>query len=290
MHSNLQPQTHEPLVSTEELGRARQLLAHLRSRHGMAYQPHHKIFISKGQFTIKTVESWSELLEVLKLRHSIFQVEQRNQIRPLELDLDELDLHCDHVGVFSGSSLIGTYRLTSNLFSQLFYCTERFELDEWLSSGVNALELGRACVHVSHRKTSALHLLWRGIVDYAIGLRAEYLFGSASLPITETFALANLCLDIDHYQYFSNQFWFDVTASRRFAGLHTQIQFIEQHHRVFERRPFLAKIPALFQFYLSAGARIGAEPAFDQAMKCADFLTLLNLRETSERHRRKYLS
>jgi putative hemolysin len=43
------------------------------------------------------------------------------------------------------------------------------------------IELGRACVHAEHRNVNLLHLLWRGIANYAREHNARFLVGCSAL-------------------------------------------------------------------------------------------------------------
>src|SRR5258708_165105 len=92
------------------------LLAKLHNKHSNGYQAFSPIRIETGPYVVKTLDTWAELWQALRLRHEVFWWEQRGVIQPFEIDVDALDLICDHLGIFENSSgeLLGSYRLTSS--------------------------------------------------------------------------------------------------------------------------------------------------------------------------------
>ena len=95
-------------------------------------------------------------------------------------DTDEFDRICDHLIVehVTTGKIVGTYRLqtgTTAVANAGFYSEREFDFSPYNRLGDSVIELGRACVHRDHRSTDVLHLLWRGIAQYAMRHGGRYL-------------------------------------------------------------------------------------------------------------------
>lgn len=233
---------------------------------------------STENFLLKTAENPFELRQALKLRHEVFYKELQNKETADHLDVDDLDLVCDHLLIIDKQSgrVVGTYRLISSLFSSRFYSEGEFEIQEILRQPGNKLELGRACIHQDFRNGAIINLLWKGICQYVKQTDAKYIFGCASVQTTDT-----------------------AVAGRLFAQLRAQgLSPSEYNVRPTEAYradiPALAsldtgdELPALVKSYILAGAKFYGEPALDQDFECFDFFMMLKTEEMSRLFRRRY--
>jgi putative hemolysin len=242
-------------------------------------EPFVRIHIENGRYLIKTVDSVSELEEVLRMRGEIFGEEYGLNRSSSTLDVDRYDFNCDHLVIKSRETgeCVGTYRMLCSTFTCEFYSENEFELSAFLGAPGVKLELGRACIRREHRKGSVLSLLWRGIVQYAVETRADYLFGCSSVK-TESFldsrALNEAFLREDKVGTEWNirpKESFSFTEEDRQKGSTGEIE-----------------IPSLLKSYLGAGARIYGEPAYDREFHCLDYLTILKLDELKSSFERRY--
>lgn len=242
-------------------------------------EPFVRIRIEQGRYTIKTVDSIAELEEVFRMRGEIFNEEYGLNRRPGSMDIDPFDFNCDHLVIKSRDTgeCVGTYRMLCSTFTKDFYSETEFELSEFLLAPGIKLELGRACIRKEHRRGAVISLLWRGIVQYALETRADYLFGCSSVK-TESYSQSLLLSEA-----FSREGKLGAEWNIRPRG---EFLFLpEERSKLTENE---VEIPSLLKSYLGAGARIYGEPAYDREFRCLDYLTILKLDELKSSFERRY--
>jgi putative hemolysin len=229
--------------------------------------------LERGNYLLKTLEDWPELRQALRLRHDIFHTEHHGRVLSTELDVDELDLQCDHLGLFEKNTgeFIGVYRLASSAYTDLFYARRKFSIEPFLALPGRKLELGRACVRKDFRNGATLTLLWRGIFEYARLSGADYLFGSASIRVTDPDKVALIQAFCQEYGHLTQDY--PIQVRPEYAYPEFALPSAEQVRPQAEE--INAAIPPLFQSYLRMGARVAAMPARDGFLHCADFLMIL---------------
>jgi putative hemolysin len=237
---------------------------------------------SVGNYTIKTVQSWQEWRRVLKLRYEVF-FEEFSGITPYsftpKVDIDHHDFSCDHLIVLENKTdkIVATYRLrTSSDPAEDFYTLGEFNLDTFLANEGRKMELGRACVSKEFRQGPVLRLLWRGLCEYAALSKARYMFGCSSLtreemgdwPLIHQHALkhnavlpANWAMPIGNF----------VLSS------YPEIQTLCYPADATPHKKTLS----LLSMYLMAGAKIGANLAYDAEMDCVDIFTVIDMQEVN---------
>lgn len=267
-------------TTTKTVTNFRDRLLQLKLR---AFQPKIEFETHVNNFTIKTVTKPEELQEVLKLRYQVFIREGLNKTNFSELDFDRYDLLADHIIVKDQKEnrTVGTYRLLSSQFTNEFYSQNEFHLDTFLSSQGSKLELGRACIHPFYRTGSSLSLVWKGIGEYAKSVRADYLFGCASVSTTcPKLSLALYNHTKPHHSY---RFQIEPTKNYRFSD-----DSLRGDHGIFSTDYLDDKIPSLLKSYIKAGALIHGFPAFDSDFSCIDFMTILNIHTMNEKFKYRY--
>lgn len=238
------------------------------------YSPRASIHIYTRRFTVKTVENGTELAQVLRLRHDVFYRELLNKRKIFQLDMDRFDFFCDHLVIVDNrtAEMVGTYRLNASTFSNDFYTETEFHFDSVRNLPGHKLELGRACVKDGYRNGITLTLMWKGVLAYMQETGCRYLFGCSSVKTVEPEEIRAL------YQY--------MITKHRFPGLHNvrprrafRVRKLNGNGPPWSDEEIADLIPPLLQFYLKCGAGICGEPALDNAFKCIDFLTVLDLYE-----------
>src|SRR5580692_10715445 len=144
---------------------------------------------STHQFRAGVAETLEDLIDCQRLRYLVFNCELGEGLESsarIGLDRDRYDFICDHLLVRDTSSgkLVGTYRMQSGFRAKGnlgYYSEQFFEFAPYEGIREEVLELGRACVHTEYRNTAVLHMLWKGIVTYALSCRARYLLGCSSV-------------------------------------------------------------------------------------------------------------
>jgi putative hemolysin len=228
-----------------------------------SFEPHVRLQLFQGRYSVKTVDHPHELEQALRLRHEVFCAEYGLGRQESGLDLDEFDSICDHLVIRDerSSQIVGTYRLISSLYSSSFYSETEFDLSGFLSLPGHKLELGRACVHPSFRGGIALHLLWRGLAEYIRITGSKYVFGCSSVKATTPSAADRLRGLLERAGH--------VCSSHGIRPL-PSYQLPHEENGGVEVSGEL-EVPPLLMSYLKAGAKVCGEPALDREFACLDF-------------------
>ncbi len=266
-------------------------MIHLMNSHASLLELEHEGFAPKvrmridtDKFVVKTVETLAELKTVLGLRYDIFHREFMNSDLEFGIDVDRYDAICDHLIIQdkSNGKLVGTYRLISSTFSEVFYSQEEFHLDQLLRMPGNKLELGRACIDRSYRSGVVITLLWRGLAQYVREVKADYLFGCSSAKTMDPGIAAAIHHHLLEGGYVSDAF--GVSPKPAFAM--PELGPMSNPATSLE----IAKewIPSLLNSYLKAGAKVCGAPALDRDFQCTDFFTVLQTDKLTKIFERKY--
>jgi putative hemolysin len=235
------------------------------------------VFQSSETFILKTADSPFELKQALKLRHDIFYKEMQGRQTDSQLDIDDLDAHCDHLIIIDKKShkIVGTYRLISSAFSDTFYSEGEFDISEVKKLPGNKLELGRACIHPDYRTGTIINLLWKGIAEYLKKTNTKYLFGCASVPTVDPQEAARLLAYLQSKELSVNDY--NVKPTDKYFTLLPEATAEKE-----------MELPALIQSYILAGAKFYGPPALDKDFACFDFFMMLKVDEMSRLFRRRY--
>jgi putative hemolysin len=250
------------------------------------FQPKLRMSIDTERYIIQTAQTQDEFEAVLRLRYEVFIREGLKKKWPIRVDVDTYDFLADHLLIIDRASqqIVGTYRLISSSFSKSFYSESEFFMPVLKELDGNVLELGRACTAAGFRSGMAIALLWKGIGRYIQETQSKYLFGCASIKVTQPQEIAQIL------RYFQDQNVLDLEARvhprPRFevAGLRDLISQTESNPALED------KIPGLMKSYFKVGARILGMPALDKQFQCADFLTLLDTASIAGAYEKKYLN
>jgi putative hemolysin len=235
---------------------------------------------------VRLAQSADDVQKAQRLRFEVFNLELGEGLaasHALERDVDAFDEVCDHLLVqeVASGEVVGTYRLQTGAVAKVnigYYSQREFDFAVYEPLRTEMVELGRACVHKAHRNFNLLHLLWRGIAQYALAHKARFLVGCSSLTsqdpregVAVYEQLTRKFLVKPAWQTFPHPIYACVVAGGFDSGGsgtgHTP------------DRPGSA-IPAptkLLRAYLAIGAKICGPPAIDREFGTIDFLTLLDL-------------
>lgn len=241
--------------------------------------------LRQGSYLLCFAQEPDQLERILRLRYQVFNLELGEGLSTSQatgLDRDEFDEGCHHLMVLENSTgeVVGTYRLqTSDMAAHHrgFYSAGEFDLGalpEEVRS--NSVELGRACISLSHRNRQVLFLLWKGLAAYVAHNRRRYLFGCSSLTSqnpAEGLAMLEQLRQRGHV-------WEHLSAPP-LPGFECEV---EDPSTELPEVP----VPSLFRTYLRYGAKVCGAPAIDRAFKTIDFLMLFDLAELDERRYRLF--
>jgi putative hemolysin len=239
--------------------------------------------ISRANYRLRLATSKADLRAAQVLRFVVFNLELQEGLEQSYatcLDADAYDEVCDHLLVEDSrtNEVIGTYRLQTGLraASHLgYYSAQEFDFAPYEPFRHLMVELGRACVHSSHRNLIVLSLLWKGIANYATRNGCRYLIGCSSL--TSQDPALGLAAYREMQRYLVREEW-RTTPLPAFV-CSTDVGATP-----------VPKIPKLLTAYLALGARICGPPALDTEFKTIDFLTFLDLYAMPAKMVARYLS
>jgi putative hemolysin len=182
--------------------------------------------------------------------------------------------------------IVGTYRLICSRFSKTFYSETEFSLGQFLSRPGVKLELSRACIDRDYRDGMVIALLWRGLVQYSQEVKANMLFGCASIRSMDTLEVANIYHYLNSKSFLSEEHQIQPLPSYVMPGFEASRLEVQQNGGNVEEGKSL--IPPLLNSYLRAGAKVFGAPALDQSFQCVDLFTVLQLDEMSRLFERRY--
>jgi putative hemolysin len=242
--------------------------------------------ISAGRYLVRFARTEDELDRLLRLRYEVFNLELHEGLAGAHADgrdEDEFDRRFHHLLIEEreSRSIVGTYRMqTGDMAAEGgYYCAGLFEV-EALPEAVRskAVEIGRACVARTHRNGRVLDLLWRGLARYLAWNRKTVLFGCCSLTSQDP------ALGLRVHQ-----------RLEQLGAAHPTLRVIPRPDaacRTGHWSPLtghaVPKIPALFQAYLTLGARMLGPPAIDREFRTIDWLVLLDTEELDRLTHRAY--
>ena len=234
--------------------------------------------IEAGSYALRFARTVADLDEILRLRFRVFNLELNEGLDSAYAtgrDEDQFDGLFHHLMIVHRptAEVVGTYRMQTSAMAagaRGFYSAGEFEFSGFPAPLLDAtVEIGRACVAREHRTGRVLHLLWRGLAEYLVWNRCHALFGCCSLTSQDP--------DLGARAYRHLQ---------RLGCEHPSVRLpplpgleCEPGDTFLDQPAAPVHIPALFQSYLTLGAKICGPPAIDRLFKTIDFLVLLDTRE-----------
>jgi putative hemolysin len=145
------------------------------------------------------------------------------------------------------------------------------------------LEMSRACIHADYRNGVIIALLWRGLVQYIQHVKAQYLFGCASIRTMDPQEVNAI------YQFLSSSGHATDEFKSKPLPHYTMPGFSAGHSTLDNPIEFgKSLIPPLLGSYLKAGAKVSGAPALDVSFQCIDFLTVLKMDQLTKLFEKKY--
>ncbi len=239
---------------------------------------------ASSQYAIHLGSTLDDLRAAQRLRFEVFNLELREGLAESHatgLDADPYDAVCDHLLVehTPTGETVGTYRLQTGRVAGArlgYYSEQEFDLAPLEPLRAELVELGRACVHRSHRNITVLGLLWKGIAEYARSRGCRYLCGCSSLTSQDPAVGASAYADLCRHHLIRPEL-----RTRPRPAYECSLEHLA---------PEAPAIPKLLRAYLSIGAKICGPPALDAAFGTIDFLTLLDLEDLPALARARFLA
>ncbi len=226
----------------------------------------------EGSLSLSFVCTRSELLEVQRLRERAsaaeFAVRHAGPITGVQADV--LDAFCDHLLVRDAldGHAVGTCRmLRPELAAALggYEAERRFDLSRLHALRPRLVEMSHACIAPDRQSGAVLRLLWAGIARFMLESGYAYLIGTTRIGTG------------DGGHHAASVFW---ALYPRFATAGTYATHPLDVFALDQTVPYLdPNIPALTRGYLRSGARICGMPAWDQQLRAAELLMLLDMKD-----------
>ncbi len=263
--------------------------AFLKSKGLHGYKPHLSLYIEKDSYIIKLVETEEELIKIFSLRYEVYgKYSQKPFLLPL--DVDDYDKSADHIIVINKgeNKVVGAYRVLCSDYTSNFFTASKFNIDSVKKLNQRFVEMGRATVSEKSRSGVVIALLWRGLGEYIKKIKADYLFGSATLWTQDFNEVANIWKYFEQKRLFCSEKIFPLEINKIPAWdtlLESKLLALSEE----ELKQVSKKLPPLFKSYIKAGARFGATPANDVMFESVDFFTICKVSELSKGLIKKYL-
>ncbi len=238
-------------------------------------------------WTVKLAESPEEYQGMYRLRYEVFALETKNErlLSEFGIERDRYDQWCEHLIVKDQISgrVVGTYRFLSGdraVMNEGFYSESEFDFSRSNWDMQNILELGRSCVAADHRNGRVIQLLWEGIVRYMHDHSFDLLFGCASMEVPNLHDLNTIVSWLKQKGTIRSDYGIRPHATHRIHNI-TDVQVLQADRELFRM------LPPLLKGYLSLGAFIAGEPAYDPVFDTVDFLIVMPRGAINPRHLRR---
>jgi L-ornithine Nalpha-acyltransferase len=247
-----------------------------------------------GNLGVRIATSAAEVDAVQALRYRVFYAELGATADAAaardKRDRDEYDAVADHLLVVDHAigagpeGVVGTYRLIRREAAAKlggFYSAGEYDIGNIERFDGTLLELGRSCVAADYRHRAAMQLLWGGIAAYVFHHEIELMFGCASLPGTDTDALA---AELSYLYYYH----LAPPALRPRALPHRYIEMRRLDREEIDPKRALASLPPLVKGYLRLGGFVGDGAVIDAQFNTTDVAVVVKTNMVTESYYRHY--
>lgn len=241
----------------------------------------HEPDLRESRLHVRLAATTDEVRAAQRLRYRVFVEEMRARIDcPVPgIESDRFDPHCEHLVVLEGERVVGCYRILTDaraLEAGGYYSQTEFDLTRILPLPGRFIEIGRSCVDPHYRTGATIALLWKGLAEFMVMNKVDYVIGCASIPLTTGTLRAQITYDRLARTYLAPSLYriFPKVPLPR-----VQLTGIEP----------TPEVPALIKAYLRAGAQICGEPAWDPVFNVADLFMLLRTEAIAKRYQRHFL-
>lgn len=246
-----------------------------------------------GSLETRLAESRREIEVAQALRYRVFYDEMGAQpSRAMALarrDFDDFDTVCDHLLVIDHRAppddcIVGTYRLTRRSQAESlgrFYTASEYDIAPILRYPGNVLELGRSCVDARYRTSMTMNMLWRGIAAYIMHHDIAVMFGCASLPGTDTWALRLPLSYLARYHLAPAQL-----RPRALPERYEEMALLPLDD--IDPRAAVAALPPLIKGYLRLGGFFGEGAVVDRQFNTTDVCVIVKSDRVAGKYARHY--
>jgi putative hemolysin len=215
---------------------------------------------------------------VQHLRYEVFNLELGHGLESSAdtgLDQDEFDTQMTHIVVLERAThrVVGTYRVQTvahALAHRGIYSAQEYDMASLSQLFGEAVECGRACTAVMHRKPAVLMSLWAGLSAFMLMHGQRYVFGCCSLNSADPDDGWRTMKTLRAAEQLHPRFFAPTTPSYS-CGDPSR-----------ESAPDLGdplRLPKLFRTYMRLPGKVVSHPALDREFGCIDFLVLVDVND-----------
>jgi putative hemolysin len=247
-----------------------------------------------GNLGVRLAIGADELDAIQSLRYRVFYGEMGasadSDTASSQRDRDRFDAVADHLLVIDhergegAAGAVGTYRLIRRPAAARigrFYSSDEYDIRMIEAFPGQVLELGRSCVDAGYRSRAVMQLLWRGIAAYVFQHGIDLMFGCASLPGTDTDALATELT----YLYYNHLAPREIRP-RALPHRHIEMRRLEPDS--IDTRRALTLLPPLVKGYLRLGGFVGDGAVVDPQFNTTDVAVVVKTDLVTEKYYRHY--
>jgi putative hemolysin len=247
-----------------------------------------------GDLGVRIAADPDEVDAVQALRYRVFYTERGAHADAAtdraRRDRDVYDAVADHLLVVDHAigpgpeGVVGTYRLIRREAAAKighFYSADEYDITAVEKTPGNLLELGRSCVDPGYRDRAAMQLLWRGIAAYVFHYKIDLMFGCASLPGTDTDALA---AELSYLYYYH----LAPPGMRPRALPHRYIEMRRLEREAIDPKRMFNTLPPLIKGYLRMGGFVGDGAVIDSQFNTTDVAVVVKTDLVTESYYRHY--
>lgn len=252
------------------------------------------VSIRSGTMEVRLARTEAEIDASQGLRYRVFYDEMAARPTPemarRSRDFDDFDPLCDHLLVIDhtrgdgAAGVVGTYRLIRRAAAARhggFYSAAEYDIDKLVALPGEILELGRSCVDAGYRTRPTMQLLWQGIAQYVFHHRIAVMFGCASLPGTDTAALAVPLSYLHHYHLAP-----EPLRPRAIDSRYVDMAMLPKDG--IEPLRALTELPPLVKGYLRLGGFVGDGAVVDEQFNTTDICIIVKTDLVTEKYFKHY--
>lgn len=244
--------------------------------------------ISLGTIKVRLAKNIDEVEQAQAIRYHIFYEEfnakATDEIATAKRDFDHFDQFADHLVVFDGDKIVGTYRLLKQDAAKQagrFYTSDEFDISKLINNYQGLMEMGRSCVLPDYRSKAVLQLLWQGIAEYVVFHNVKFLFGCASFHGTNPQDHANELSYLYHNHLAPEEF-----RPRALPNVYTKMDLVDP--TTIDVRVVLKNLPPLIKGYLRIGGFVGDGAFIDNQFGTTDVCVVLSTDHLTSSYQKHY--
>lgn len=250
--------------------------------------------VRSGSLQVRLAETVADIDAAQALRYRVFYEEMgaspSAEMARVKRDFDSFDDVCDHLLVADhergsgAATVVGTYRLIRRPAAARhgrFYSEAEYDVGEILAYPGEILELGRSCVDASARNRPTMQLLWRGIAAYVFHYDIALMFGCASLPGTDTEALAVPLSYLHHFHLAPPEL-----RARALPERYVEMRRLDRD--ALDAARVLVDLPPLIKGYLRLGGFVGDGAVIDHQFNTTDVCVVVKTDLVTDKYYRHY--